>query len=369
MNIKSTLRKEGIKVIKQLDTLRINSIASKIANALCSTFPEHGFSSNDLFIEICNLNMYLANFEDNSIGAKYFYKNKSIYFNANFDLDSIDMFSLHECIHYLQEKYDSRGKLSHLGLYNLSKNYGIGLNEAAVQLMTSECLKMQPEEVKYYNLSLSTSSPTNYPLECALLRQVCYFTGSYPLYHSTLCCDDIFKNTFSTLSDEKTFYIVQENLDRMLALENELDYYTSLLAHYENNIRKIRNLNNIIEKYRQEISQLFLTTQNRIISYCFSKEFHEIKTLEAITEFKNKLYNFKSLIAYNEAYTFYNEFYCKAMEKLEEKRKEIEETSLSIIRNEITKDITVVSNAKGAFSFLKRIAYRLGISKRKEMLQ
>ena len=58
MSIQSTLRKEGIEVIQKLDTLRVNSIASKISSTLCSTFPEHGFLSNDLFIEICNLNMY-----------------------------------------------------------------------------------------------------------------------------------------------------------------------------------------------------------------------------------------------------------------------------------------------------------------------
>lgn len=127
MSIQSTLRKEGIEVIQELDTLRVNSIANKITNALCSTFPEHGLSSNDLFIEICNLNMYLAHFEDNSIGAKYFYKNKSIYFNANFDLDNIDMFSFHECLHYLQEAYDAKGNLSRLGLYQLSRKLRNGV--------------------------------------------------------------------------------------------------------------------------------------------------------------------------------------------------------------------------------------------------
>lgn len=127
MSIQSTLRKEGIDVIQELDTLRVNSIANKIANTLCSTFPEHGFSSHDLFIEICNLNMYLAHFKDNSIGAKYFYKNKSIYFNANFDLENINMFSFHECIHYLQEVYHTNGKLSRLGLYELSRKLRNGI--------------------------------------------------------------------------------------------------------------------------------------------------------------------------------------------------------------------------------------------------
>lgn len=368
MNIQFTLRKEGIEIIQELDTLRKISIAHKITTILCSAFPEHGFSANDLFIEICNLKMYSAKFQDNSIGAKYFYKNKSIYFNANFHLDELDMFALHECIHYLQEIYDIKGNLAQFGLYQLSEGCGMGLNEAAVQLMTCEALKKQSEQVKYYNLNLSTISPTYYPLECAILQQVCYFTGTYPLYHSTLNGDAIFKNTFMALSDNKTFYYLQENLDKMLFLEEELGYCTSLLAHYENNIGKIRKLNITIEKYKQEITKLFLSTQNRIISYCFSKEFHEIKTLEEIAQFKSRLYNFRNLIASNDSYTFYNEFYCQAMEKLEEKKKQIENNPLPIMQNEFTKDITVVSNAKGAFSFLRRIIYRLGIARRKEML-
>lgn len=244
----------------------------------------------------------------------------------------------------------------------------MGLNEAAVQLMACESLKQQLEEVKYYNLTLSTVSPTYYPLECTILRQICYFTGTYPLYHSTLHGDDIFKNTFIAISDNKTFDKIQENLDKMLFLENELTYCTMLLAQYENNIRKVRKLNYLIENYKQEISKLFLATQNRIISYCFSKEFHEIRTYEEIIEFKTRLYNFRKLIAFNDTYTFYNEFYCKAMEDLEIKKKQLENNPIALSTDEITKDITVVSNAKGAFAFFKRIIYRLGIIRRKEML-
>ena len=97
-------------------------------------------------------------------------------------------------------------------------NNGIGLNEAAVQLMTCEGLKNYYEDVKYYNLNLKTISPTYYPLECAILSQVCYFTGTYPLYHSTLYGDDIFKNTFITLSDNTTFYKVKNNLDKSITV-------------------------------------------------------------------------------------------------------------------------------------------------------
>ena len=39
MSVESDLRKDGIEVIKKLDTLRINSIARNISIRLCETFP------------------------------------------------------------------------------------------------------------------------------------------------------------------------------------------------------------------------------------------------------------------------------------------------------------------------------------------
>ncbi len=368
MSFKSTLRKEGIEVIKKLDTFGVNSISRKIADTLCNAFPEHDMQYDNLINCISSLKMYVAIFENNLIGAKYFCKNNSIFFNAKFSIEENDMFCLHECIHFLQDTYFSESNQTYLGLYNLSKNSGIALNEASVQLMACEALGKQAEEVKYYDINLSTTSPTYYPLECALLQQVSYFTGTYPIYHSTLHSNDVFKNTLTALSDEQTYKKLQINMDKILSLETELEFYTNELAASECKIRRINKLNSIIDEYKQEISKTFFATQNLIISHCFSKEFHDIRDVEGLRNFKNRLYEFKKLIAYNNDYTFYNEFYCHAMEHLEEKQKQIENAPTSIIQQEINKQLTVVNTTKGAFAFLKRIIYRLGLAGRKEMM-
>ena len=52
------------------------------------------------------------------------------------------------------------------------------------------------DSVKYYDMEFKTDSPNYYPIECDLVKQMTYFTGTYPLYHSTLYSNDIFKNTF-----------------------------------------------------------------------------------------------------------------------------------------------------------------------------
>ncbi len=130
--------------------------------------------------------MYLAKMEDPLCGAKYYYKNNSIYFNANFPLEDADLFALHECIHYLQEQKDSRGNLIRLGLFDFAKNRGMAINEAAVQLMTANALNMPVQHVTYYGMEIPTNSIDCYPLECVIVNQMAYFTGTYPLFHSTI---------------------------------------------------------------------------------------------------------------------------------------------------------------------------------------
>lgn len=361
MRIESTLRKEGIEVVKELDTLRVNSIAQRITNRLCSAFPEHCFSREDLFASISRLHMYLAKMSDSLCGAKYFYKNNSIYFNVDYSLSQVDAFALHECIHYLQEVKSENGTLIRLGLHDFSSNTGVALNEASVQLMASEALGASVQDAVYYNLQLATTSPDYYPLECAIVRQMGYFTGTYPLYYSTLHGNDVFKNTFITIASEKAFYLIENNLDKMMQLESELSYYCDLLKTYENSIRKVKKLNFLIERSKKEISNLFLSCQNTIISSCFSKELKNIRNLENVIELKDKLYKFKDYIATTDSYSFYNDFYCNMMESLEAKRQYIEEHGPFDFKDVLTSDITVVSNARKSISLLRRMLYRIGL--------
>ena len=101
MSIESDLKKDGIEVISQLDTLRVNSIARAVSIGLCETFPSLKFNQNELFIKLSRLNMYVATMPDGMAEANYFYKNSSIYFNSKLDDDDLEEFAIHECIHYL----------------------------------------------------------------------------------------------------------------------------------------------------------------------------------------------------------------------------------------------------------------------------
>ena len=351
MSTNSRLKKEGIEIAEQLDTLKVNTIAISIASKLCLAFPEHNLNKSELFTSLSRINMYIAKMPDDSAGAKYFYKNNSIYFNKEYDLDEMAKLAMHECIHYIQEFRDANNNLVKMGLYNCTFNSGLGINEAAVQLMASEANMCPSTSETYYNVSLNTISPNYYPLECALVNQMAYFTGTYPLFHSTLNSNDVFKNTFILKSNKRAYNTIVKNIDLLLAYENDLNYFASELQ-YANKVSEIKLLNKLIASKKDSITSIFFKTQNLIIESCFISEFNNIRNLEDVKEYKNKLYNFKNIMGSNENYTFYNEFYRKIMESLEEKKEQIEQFGEINLFETSENSLVLVDNTKHALSFV-----------------
>ena len=89
MSTNSRLKKEGIEIAEQLDTLKVNTIAISIASKLCLAFPEHNLNKSELFTSLSRINMYIAKMPDGMAEANYFYKNCSIYFNSRIDDDDL----------------------------------------------------------------------------------------------------------------------------------------------------------------------------------------------------------------------------------------------------------------------------------------
>ena len=348
MSIENILKKEGISNIKPLDINKIKLIAKDIAIKLCLAFPEHDFDRQALYNSFCSLNMYTATLSKDSSGAKYISSNNSIYFNTILNFENIPDVAMHECIHFIQ---NSRlmNKNAPIGLSSYYS--GLALNEAAVQLMASEANMYDVSEEKYFDITLKTISPNYYPLECSLVNQMSYFTGTYPLYHSTLNSDDVFKNTFITKFNKKIYLKIVENLDKLLELESELSSYSKILE-YSDKISNIKELNNIISFKKKNITKLFFNTQNYIIKNCFACEFNNINTLENLRLLKHKLYNFKNIIGTAEGYTFYNTFYCDMMNALENKKGEIlKYGELSLFKDECT-SLTIIDVSKSSFNFV-----------------
>jgi len=363
MSINSALKKEGIKVVGKLNTLEINKIASNISEKISQAFPEHNINQSDLFISIARLNMYIAEMPNDAM-AKYFYKNNSIYFSKDMNLDTINTLALHECIHFVQALTNKRGKLLRLGLYNLegTSNDGMALNEAAVQHLASVATNSTLDTVKYYNMELSTESPDYYPLQTALLNEMMYFTGSYSLYHSTLYSDDVFKNTFIAKSNVRTYEKIEKNFDLIFEYEAKLaaeTYKLSISSEEIKNIDKIKRINSKIDDLKAIIFEKTLETQNLIVLNCFNHELNSIKSLEDVKTFQRSLYNFKHLLITTNNYSFFNDFYIDMMNKLEEKREFILKYGNILTLDSLTNELANVEEKTFGFQFFKRLFNKL----------
>lgn len=362
MNINSALKKEGIKVVGKLNTLEVNKIASIISSSIANTFPEHNINQSDLFISIARLNMYIAEMPADLAVAKYFYKNNSIYFSKDMNLDDLNTLAVHECLHFMQELKDKHGKLLRFGLYDLKKGTGMALNEAAVQHMASVATYSEIDSVKYYNMEINTESPDFYPLQTALLNEMMYFTGSYPLYHSTFYSNDVFKNTFVAKSSKRAYDDIEKNFDLISEYETLLSNERHKLEIYADNLSNTEQINKIntkIDNLKNIILEKTIETQNIILLSCFDKEFTLIKSLDDIKEYRNRLYNFKNVLITTKDYNFYNEFYIEMTNKLEERKEFIQKYGNLLTSDSLTTELANVQENTYGFKFFKTLFGKL----------
>ncbi len=334
MSIESDLRKDGIIVERKLDTLTINTIARNTADRLCKAFPEQNFIFQNLFIALSRIPMYIADIPKGFAEATYFYKNSSMYFRKGLSIDEMEKFAVHEFIHYLQEIKDKKGRLIKLGLCDFDdiKVYGMGLNEGAVQLMASKAINSNEEIVKYYGISLPTNSPSYYPIICNLVNQMSYVTGKEALYDSTLYGSDIFKSQFAQTCGLNNFIKIQNNLDKILKIEEKAIKLDNELMSDKCEGMKAQKVAKKIEKYKGKIKDLFFETQNLIFTSYFNNSFDKITTTADIDEYRVKLYNYKNYIGIADNYSDFNDFYINKMMDLDAKYENImNNTSLTIV--------------------------------------
>ena len=336
MSVKKDLKKEGIDIISKVDTLTVNSISKSIANKLCKTFPELDLNVTTLFRKISRLEMYYAKLPQN-ISAKYFYKNKSIYFDYKLSLEKISEVSIHECIHYLQERCDKNGNIYRLGLcdYTNSKLPGTGLNEAAVQLMATKCMKSDYENVKYFGINIPTNTEAYYPLECTLVNQMAYLIGENVLFESTLNSNDSFKEQYISLTSEKAYKTIQKNIDMLVEKQDTLNELYEVIQLPEASAKFTNKCIQEIEKGKESIRNLFMDTQKLILTSYFDNTINLTYTPKLIENYRNKLYLYKNLLGQMEGDNFFNDYYIDKMVQLE-KRYDLNNTEI--------RDLVVVKN-------------------------
>ena len=321
MSIESDLKKDGISVISKLDTLVVNNIARNISRKIVATFPELNFDETDLFIKLARVDMYTASMPDGMAEANYFYKNSSIYFNHKIDFQDLEEFAIHECIHHLQEVKKGSNKLVRMGLCNFNNlaPIGLGINEAAVQLMTSKIIGIEPDFVKYYGIEFKSSSPSYYPMECHLVEEMAFVTGYDVLFESTFNSNDNFKEAFINATSDKVFYAIRNAIDSILGYEEEISKLANKFSEENQSDKVCKNISKKIETLKEKISLTFMRTQNLIISSYFDKAFSEITNLEELEYYRRKLESFKRIVCSHDGYFFFDNYYIEKMCALEHK--------------------------------------------------
>lgn len=318
MEIEEELKLNGIEVIEKLDDDTVKSIAEFVASGICNTFSKLHFNYNDLFDEICSLPMYIANIPIGLAEASYFYKNSSIYFRDGMGLSDFKKFAVHEIIHHIQEVKDDDDTLIKLGLceFNKSKIFGMGLNESAVQIISSYILNEPLDSVKYYGIELSTISPNYYPLICNLISQICFLVGENTLYDSTFYSNDNFKNRLIDLTSKKTFERISFNFDNLLKFEEQIAILSNKLTDNNCSNSKSKKYINLINKYKQKIKDTFFKTQDLIFLSYFNNQFKILNSDSDIENFKNNLLTYKDLIGKSDDYTTFINYNDKIIDKI-----------------------------------------------------
>ncbi|MDO5556732.1 MAG: hypothetical protein Q4G05_00585 [Clostridia bacterium] len=320
MNIEKKLKKDGIEIISPLKYSTIQNLADSISTNLCNTFPELKLDYSTIYDKLSSLSMYYITMPEGMSEANYLYRNSSIYFKYGLEEEHLEKFATHECLHFLQTITDDKGHLLKLGLCDLSgyKVYGLALNEAAVQYMTSQLLKEHNDTVKYYGISFNTCSPLIYPLLCCLISQMAYITSEYILFNSTFFSTENFKKKFSELcGSEKVYRKIEENFNTIFYTEEKIIQLSNKLS--DDNLKGKKNILLKIEKLKQYITSTFLETQNLIYSSYFNNSFESLFNKDSISNFRNKLYRFKNYLGTVEGDNSFDNYYLDMMIKLDDR--------------------------------------------------
>ena len=308
MSVKSNHKLNGIRNAVEISAKDRHTISKKAIDLIYPVVSEFNISKEMLFNSLGKSNMYLADFEDMSMG-KYDYTTNSIYFSNELDITNLDSSVIHEILHFFQAELTENNFLVRMGLFEPSKLFrsekGLGLNEASVQYLSSIIAKEVPDHVRYYELELVTPSSNYYPLETAIVRQMCFFTGTYPLFFSTLFSTDLFEKTFKTITSEDNYNYIEKKLTEIVHLQEKLsNIYSHIHTHTQAESKKISVLNNITN-LKNKLRETVLDVQKIIYTSAFANELDKIETVQDIVNIQTLISNFENyIISYENDYSF-----------------------------------------------------------------
>lgn len=295
------LSKLGIEIIKDLSEREKRFVSNFIANKLTDKYPYLKIGYFDIFSVLYNTPMYVCKSPEDMSSVNYVYQNFSIYFSETNDIFDIDEFTIHECIHRIQDKRNKAGRLMQMGIceFTDTKIKGLTFNEAAVQYIVASMLEKEKKELNVYNITINTISDTYYPLITNLIEQLVLLTGEKTLVQSTICGDNEFNYETIDYLGENNFYTIRENFDKIVELKDSIND-----ENREDVVNKIR------ETYYETQKLIYTSYFNRIISH--------INKIDEVNIVRQQLYAYAKLIFSSERFNEYKVFYNEKVIKLKE---------------------------------------------------
>ena len=304
--IEKDLKNKGIEVIEKITAKEKQAIVEKVAQKL-SSLKNKELSYEQIIEKLKGAKMCRAQMIMGIGNVNYVYKNKTIYFDKNIDIEEIDESVIHECIHYIQDKRGKHQKMQRMGLCTFEeyKVRGMAINEAGIKYITRKLFN------KYDTTKVFI-----------LLKQMILITGEQIFIDSILNSSDKFEEKFMDKTNtEGLYYNIQKGLDLIFDLEQEIKRLMiegKVSTNFQEYISKI----NI---HKSTINKIFLELQWQIYIKYFSRKIELIDKLEEIDEYKNEIFNFNSWLEIVGEELKYTEF-------TTEKLKQLEQIKIELIR-------------------------------------
>lgn len=324
----------GIEVIDKFEDEEIIRLAYKVTDKIVQAFPNNNLNYLNIYKTLLDTPMYYAKISKGLSHVNYYYKNSSIYFSEDTNIEKIDEFIIHECIHKLQEHKDKKGNLVRLGMCEVNELTvkATALNEGAIQYITTKVFDMPTNMLTIYNIIIPGKTEY-YPMITNIVSQLAFILGEEILIDSTLNGNEEFKIKIIDELGESKYKVIEKNLNDILQIKANI-YELKKKSESEEKIQE--NINTIRKKYFE--------TQDTIYKAYFDDMLKRTENEIEIDMVKQKLDEYKNIIGVADDYNTFS-YYCEEFEKRANRKKQE-------IKN---KQALVVVNNSVIFRFLNKI--------------
>lgn len=334
IDLRGELQNIGINPIKELSIQEKAIIVEQVTEKLM-TLNVNGLFYHAILEKLFESQMYRAKMRASLGKVNYFYKNKTIYFNVDVNINHIDENIMRECIHCIQDTRRPNEKLKRMGVCTFEeyKVRGMALNEIGINYISNKLFNKVDRNKTYI-----------------LLKQILYITGEDIFYNSLLNSNDKFEEKFMEETNSEVLYHKVENcLDAMFDLEQIIKRLNSDGKQSKNPERYLSKIN----MHKHTLSNKFSSIQYEIYNRYFSRKIELIDEIEEIKKTKEEIFDYNKWLEIGEDEPKYTNFINEKIDKLNK-------IEIEILRKNSNNSMIVIKEglASKIFRTIKKIIFK-----------